>query len=819
MKKGRLQKIISAGLVLTMLVGLTACGKKKEVDPKDDPNAALAKQYVFSEQAIEMPDLGDDFSIRMLKKSGEKIYALVDIYHWDEMTGSSDNEMKIVSWNMDGTGVQMVDMQRTLGGVEENETEEPTEETPADAPAAEDPNGDMIMDDMSLDYSDKYEYTGFNQLTITEDGKMYGIKEHYLEDYTDPENPIAENSLSVCSWTLDGVMQWETPVEGLQTDESWSYIQSIVPTAEGKLMMLISGDKQEMIEVSADGTLSERKELTGNSSILANTSNIMAKEDGTLLVIYWDENDNYNLKAASYDIKSDTMSEGVKLPDYFNMYGFNSVSEGIGSDMVFASSNGVYSYSIGDEQPTQIMSYINSDMATTNMNYIVMLDETHLMGFYYDNAENKNVGSIFTKVNPEDIPDKHILVLAGFYIDYATKNRVVDFNKSNEKYRVVVKEYQQYSTADDYMAGYAQLNNDIIAGGMPDILMVDNSVNVESYIAKGLLADIGALIEKDEVLSQKEFMENVFDAYKVNDKLYYVIPSFYVRTMIGKTSVVGDRNAWTMQDMMALDAELPDETQMIGDLTQSGFFYTMMQYCGNDFIDMTTGKCSFDSQGFIDLLNYAASLPTEFGEDYWGEDYWMKYESQYREDRTVLMDCYISNARDMNRNINGYFGEDISYIGFPTESGNGSVVAGEQLYALSAKSQNMDGAWEFVRYYLEDEYQSEIYSFPVAKDAFMNKVNEAMEKPYYLDENGEKVEYEDYFYMNGESIELPNMSQEQADEFVSFIESVNKKAYYNEQIQNIITEESAAFFEGQKSAQDVVAIIQSRAQIYVNENM
>ena len=96
---------------------------------------------------------------------------------------------------------------------------------------------------------------------------------------------------------------------------------------------------------------------------------------------------------------------------------------------------------------------------------------------------------------------------------------------------------------------------------------------------------------------------------------------------------------------------------------------------------------------------------------------------------------------------------------------------------------------------------------------------ELLEKPYYMDENGEKVEYEDTIYINEESIPIPTMSQEQLDEFVAFIESVDKKTYYNEAVMNIINEEAAAFFEGQKSAADVAGIIQSRVQIYVNENM
>lgn len=72
--------------------------------------------------------------------------------------------------------------------------------------------------------------------------------------------------------------------------------------------------------------------------------------------------------------------------------------------------------------------------------------------------------------------------------------------------------------------------------------------------------------------------------------------------------------------------------------------------------------------------------------------------------------------------------------------------------------------------------------------------------------------------MNGESIELDPMTQEQIDQVVAFIESVNTRSYYNQDISKILEEEVEAYFTGQKSAQEVAQVIQSRAQIYVSEN-
>lgn len=818
------KKLVSAGLVVTMLVGLTACGGKENAGPdggksdkgKSNANAALAKEYVYSEQPLDIPDLGNDIGMRTLAQSGDKVYAIYETYNWTGET--NENTLTLLSMNKDGSDIQIKDLQRYLGGVAPEKPSVPEAEDAGEEDSSE-AAAEIAVSEVATGGYD-YEYTGFGQFVFSGD-VIYGIKDYYAESYSDPENAVTISENYICSWDLEGTMLWETKMDSLQTEESWEYIQGMYGMGDGGAIVLIAGDKLSTMTVSADGALGERKSLPENAETLSYSASIFSGEDGVITYTYWDQTNYDTMWLNTFDFTTNTIGEPQKMPDSFVMVGYNTLNSGGDvADLVYSTALGVYAIDMGTTESRQLMSFVNSDIATNNMSNLVVLDETRILAFYYDNIDNSLRGSIFTKVNPEDIADKAVLVLAANYVSYDIKNRVVEFNKTNSDYRIVIKDYSEYNTMDDYVAGYTKLNNDILGSGMPDILIADSNMPLDSYISKGLLADVDALIAADEELSQKEFMENVFEAYRVNGKLYEVIPSFYARTLIGKTSVVGDRDTWTMQDMMELQKTLPEETLMLGDTVRDGFLYMVMQYCGTDFIDVSTGKCAFDSELFIQMLEYAKTLPEEFGEDYYGEDYWMKYESQYREDRTVLMLCFISDAREMNRNINGYFGEEVSYIGFPTDSGKGATVMANSQYVLSAKSDNLAGAWDFLRYYLTDEYQQQIeYELPVNKTIFEEKAAKAMEKPYYLDENGEKVEYEDTIYINEESIPIPNMSQEQLDEFIAYVEGIDKRTYMNEDVMNIINEEAAAFFEGQKTAADVAGIIQSRVKIYVNENM
>ena len=67
-------------------------------------------------------------------------------------------------------------------------------------------------------------------------------------------------------------------------------------------------------------------------------------------------------------------------------------------------------------------------------------------------------------------------------------------------------------------------------------------------------------------------------------------------------------------------------------------------------------------------------------------------------------------------------------------------------------------------------------------------------------------------------IKADPLSKEETAKVMDLIKSINRAANYDEELLKIVQEESAGFLEGQKSAQEVAGIIQSRAKIYINEN-
>lgn len=845
MKKKWFQKGLCAGLAVFMALGLCACGNdsgssggrggsgsggRKGVS--QDP--ALAKENVFSCQEFgDFPDMGDDFSVRTMTRKEDRIYLLAQVYHYDEYD-NTQNDIRILSMDLEGSDIQTIQLQTGADNGGGDEAGDAAGGDGASEPAAGGAAGGimprMAVSSAAVDIAvpvdeeyvetNVYEYIGYNSFTFSKGDVLYGLKVHSLDDYRDQENPIYLNERFLCSWDMDGALLWEKDMAEIFSDDNY-WTNSMAAMQDGSLVLLVEADGLKEIILDGEGNVTDEKELKDDKNVFENLSQVLWNEDGTAYVTYYDVNDDWNTCITTYDFKTGSLGEGQKLPDSLSWMGYNTIAAGVGTDLVFTNSYGVFTYNIGDADAVQIMDFVNSDLDTNSIFQISMIDDEHFVAFYYDRMDYLARGGYFTRVDPKDIPDKAVVLLAGNYLASDMKKRVIDFNKTNSEYRIVVKEYETYNTQSDYMAGYTQLNNDILAGNMPDILVCDVNMPIGNYISKGLIADAGRLLEEDEELSKAEYLENVFDAYKVDGTLYYVIPNFYVRCPIGKTSIVGDRESWTMKEFQELLATLPEGTQGFGEMSREQFVYTMMSYCGSDFVDVSTGKCDFNSQNFMSMLEYAKTLPEEIDYSQFGDDYWKNYESQYREDRTILLDCYINRMENINSQIKGYFGEEVSFIGFPTESGRGAMIGLGDYYVVSARSANQAGAWEFVRYYMTEDYQEgeSSWRIPTNRNAFDKWLAKGMEKPYYLDENNEKVEYENTFYINGEEIPIPVMTQEEVDRIEAFIRSVDKPAYYNDNVENIIMEEAAAYFSGQKSVSDVAGIIQSRVQVYVNENM
>lgn len=810
--------IMSFGLVLVLVFGLCACGgstesgkeeslsaesdtgtagQKNPVSIPDSVNAALAKENVFYVSEVKLPELPDGCSVNVECTAywKDKIYAVMGIRDWE----SNSDSYCMLSMDESGNVLQTAFLELPEHGAGEGTTE-------SDAVAQKE---------------EKIRYSDF---VIGADGRTYASCQYEYSFADDRTGQYIDGQCQyVCCWQTDGKLLWQTQIcKDSKEDLS---VWSLFPAADGSLELIVTGEKAYRLHLGEDGSLSEsdRKNLSEETfKVLGNCRRRIRKADGSCLLLCREREGGLNL--VKYDVESDTLGEASRLPNSREMSLSDTVfAAGAGSDLIYAGRDGVFVWDMGDEEAGLKMDYINSDRNISTVHSLLELDDTHFFMFYYEDYKKELKAGIFEYVRPEDIPDKAVVILTGLTVNADIKKRIIHYNRESSQYRVVVKEYESSE----------KLNLDIASGHMPDILMAEglpngDSIPLESYIKKGLIADIGALIERDEELSGQEFMENVFDAYSVDGKLMYVVPSFTISTMAARTSLVGDGNDWSMEKMAEVLEGMGPNAQLLNGLNRDTFLEKVMRYRGNDFIDRETGKCAFDSQEFIDIMEFAYALPEE--RRFAGETE-EAYQLQYLRNRTLLLELPVStfspNVEErLFFRLNGYLGGDYVFVGFPAASaesagdGEGAIISGKNLMALSARSENEAGAWDFARYYLTEEYQKSLeIDLPVRKDLFEEWAREETRRSYYMDENGERVEYDLALYRDGQEMVVPPLDQGQLEELIAYVESVTTLPFEDNNVMNIINEEMGAYFAGQKTAEATAGLIQNRVQLYLDEGM
>lgn len=646
-----------------------------------------------------------------------------------------------------------------------------------------------------------------NGFGVDAEGNVYALVTEYIEDSSDPENYVYKENYFLIKYSGTGEELWRVDLAALNTTEDYFYVNNLVVSGD-KLMVVTS---LGMFIYDKDSNMVQKLENADG-----NMGNIYTLKDGKVMVSEYSETGE---TFRELDLNTGkTSEEPIKIPGMNYNYSYY---QGYSHDLYLADGYGVYGFNFGDTELTKLMSFIDSDIDTSYLNNIIGLSDTEFIASYNDNLTYETIFMKFTKVPPEEVVEKDVITIACYYLDSTVRSRVVEFNKTNPDYRISITDYSTFDTMDDYTAGITKLNADIAAGNVPDIMVINNQLPVNSYIEKGLFEDLNPYIEKDEELDKNDYFANILDAFSTDGKMYQLVPSFNVLSVVGKTADVGATPGWTLEDLNKLVASKGPDVVTFPEVTRMSMLYNSIQMSSSQFINWQTGECTFNTKGFTDLLEYLKDFPEEIDYAiYEKEGYWENYETMYREGRALLAVTYLSDFATFNYQKKGTFGEDITFIGFPAENKNGSAINYSLNFALSAKSKHKDAAWDFIRYYLTDEYQETItYNFPISKEHVAKLAETAKQKPFYLDENGNKVEYDQTYYLNGVEIVIDPITDAEIEQVMNLLESVNQVVAYDESLINIITEEAESFFSGQKSAADVAAIIQSRVQIYVSENL
>lgn len=839
MKTKRMLALLLAAL---MIVGLFAgCSKDETKDPgKTDPGNSLIDQtkpsqttakYAYKADYLDltMPD-GVQY-LNQLCAAGTTLYASVGI-QGEEITNTDPDTGD--TWSYYNTRLSMLTIDPDTGTC--------TELTNLDLPQV--PEG-------AEGSVDCYNMIG------SDDGTLWMLVNVYATQYELPDD-FDPNTDS----------KWNYP----STDINGSYLMHIAADGSTIASLDLSDTNNEDNEDGMSGNLSSfAVDAAGNLYVsdynniyvLDAEGNVQFKLDGSQYngslcrlnaqqvgVMWYNYTDDVNAADENgqyfvpIDLETKDWGEKVKLPS--NVWSILPGDDAY--DFYYTYNNNIYGYAAKTDTKEKLVDWLACDVDTNNMSGYAMLSDSRVAALMQDWSTDPTTYQLIVlhRVDASEIKEKKVLTLACMYLDWNLRSMIVEYNKTNDEYRINVVDYGEYATDDDYNAGVTKLTTEIISGSVPDIFLTSN-LPIDKYAAKGVIADLNTFMDGGNGLSRDYFVPQVMSALEKDGKLYELPTSFSVQTAYALSSIASQYDTWNVAAVQDAMTQLQEGATVFSNgWTKNMALSNCLSRNLSAFVDWTTGKCEFDSEAFQQLLAFCNSFPAETSDGDGAIAYASSADIAVDDAMWESDATRITNGKQLMSTIGMYsfdsyiwnvyaIRDKITFTGYPTEDGSGSSFELQMPMAISSVTKYPDAAWDFVCSIIKKmntiDENNYYYGFPISQAAFDAEMTDIMTEQYQLDENGEQVDWDgdgepdkairgSYETMeNGETVykDVYALTQEDIDQILGVISNTHSVYDYDQEILDIITDEVAAYFAGDKDVQTTASMIQSRVNLYVQE--
>ena len=348
-----------------------------------------------------------------------------------------------------------------------------------------------------------------------------------------------------------------------------------------------------------------------------------------------------------------------------------------------------------------------------------------------------------------------------------------------------------------------RLSMDLVEGNGPDMIVNGASfgmLNNEDY-----LMDLSSYAQEN--LGSGEYFTSVIDAARVDGILYQLPLSFSITGISVPESDVEPGQIGFTYDQYREFVEGPCNGVNPISGGQLSLFVTALNTI-QDLV-ITDNQVNYDTEAFRALAEYVLEnvnddLVYDDGED----DY-----SMGGDDGPCLV--YVTDVRDYYSNV---VDRDNVLLGVPSFDGRGPIIFGSDSIAVSADTDSEEGCLEFISLVMGAEAQEEFgmtNGIPVNRAAF-DEVGARLIQAQN-DELEDLLRYysEDELRMYGYSASV--MDEAAIDSLAGIIDTLTGWYTNDGAVNAIIREEMAAYFEGQKTLDQVIPVLQDRVQNVLNE--
>ena len=509
-------------------------------------------------------------------------------------------------------------------------------------------------------------------------------------------------------------------------------------------------------------------------------------------------------------------------------------------DGIYVSSHSkLFKYDMEKDSLDVVFDWNDTDVDMSPMNNAFFLvkseNEIYVVYRYILKSEPTDAELVrLTRAEKNPHAGKKIITVGGRSLDFSFLTFVSNYNSDpNRECRIKVRSYREEITLsgkDPDDTNYEDyVRQDILSGTAPDIIM--NFESCTSLFNENVMVDLKPFIDGANGLDRSLIYDNVLTAFEKNGKQYFVPLTYTVNAILANDEYIPKDANWTYEGYMATATSIPENVTFCESMLKSQLLSTLYQTSAGQFVDYEKQQVNFDKEDFYTMLEIANRLGVDKIEENPAK------QVTYTEDGTIMItyegsgdpefeeenkfrDGAIATVIELVYDVKSYgtcvelLGDKGSFRGYPGKEGAGNYAQADLSMGIPVCSKNRNSAWEVIRALYEDEAQltlTELYGFPMTKKAYRTDAENDLSK---LREEWKRYEDDEYAV---EILHLPQVKEEYIDKLEQLILTVDRAYEMDMAIMDIMLEESAAYFAGDRTKEDVAKIINNRASTAVRE--
>ncbi len=449
-------------------------------------------------------------------------------------------------------------------------------------------------------------------------------------------------------------------------------------------------------------------------------------------------------------------------------------------------------YGVNADGRTKIIDFVNSDFKKEDIIDCTALSNGKFIIEYM--VQGKNTFWLAGKRSQEEIENTQFITLAAVGTYEKLVDAVMDFNRENNGWRIMINDYAEGKNPEDISEGLLRMQEDMRAGIVADLICTDG-LNFESFAGKGFFGDWYEVLSEDKAFSREDYLENFFRAYEYNGKLQRLGFDFTIRTQLAKTEYVGEKQGYTMAEFLELTDTIPE-----GMKPYQYYYYMFDSQTG--VVDKSTQKCYYDTPEYTRITQLLMGTPEQ-------RENVTSHELDFREDKALFYPCTIRVPIDYHAIRKANFEDaELTFTGDPMYILRGNGGQFDTTFTLSVNAQTLqtEGIRDFAMHLLSEKYQKKLSTtMPIRRSALEDALELAERQ------NMHKT------YFNGYEVNVGAATPEEMDELRAYIGGIECAFTDDATIRNIVLEEMEMYGAGDCTAQEAVKKIQSRVDIYINE--